>query len=418
MVGVSRQGRPAGLDRWECWALLAWGLAVLVVCARVLAAPHSHNVYPIFAAAGQRWLGGQGLYGQVSPPLDVFRYSPLAAALFAPISCLPESVADVLWRLLNAGALLAALCWWARVVFATALTPARRGQLGLLVLPLALGSLSNGQCNPLVIALVLAAVAAAGTKRWTLSAFLVALAATFKVYPLAAGLLLTAVYPRRLAARMMLAVAVAAVLPFALQGPDYVAGQYAGWMASVRSAPGEKALDDVRLRDLRLLCRAWQTPLRPEAFPVIEVVTALGLAGLVVAARRRGWPARRQLGLLTGLACCWMTVLGPSTESCTYLLLGPALVAALLPMAGPGRAGRAVPAVSYGLLVLSQAACWFPWEKSVGRLALQPLAALSFLGFLVLEALHGLGRGRGPATEPAVPVEILSGPLEESRDAA
>jgi hypothetical protein len=89
------------------------------------------------------------------------------------------------------------------------------------------------------------------------------------------------------------------------------------------------------------------------------------------------------LALLLGLGCCWMTALGPATESATYVLLGPAAAWLLLSGAERQPVGlRALWLVAYGLLIASQAAAALP--GGLGRLpqslGTQPFAALLLLG--------------------------------------
>jgi hypothetical protein len=396
MPAALLRGRVPGLDRWEKLAGLAWIAALLVLCARVLISPQHHNTFPIYAAAGRAWLAGTGLYGRFFEGLDVFRYSPLVAGLLVPLAELPSRLANVLWRLLNAGVLLGALWWWGRVVLPGEWTPRRRRLLFLLVLPLALASLNNGQCNCLIAGLLLAAVAAAAEERWNLAASAVALASLWKVYPLALGLLLVVVYPRRLAGRLALALAAAAGLPFLMQHPGYVAGQYADWLRYLGADERQHVPLDYWLRDVRLLFRVWATPLSDRAFLVIQLTSGLAVAALCLAARRQGWPPRRLLTLLTGLACGWMMTVGPSVESCTFVLLAPSLAAALLSVNDESRpiwkSGTLLS--SYGLFLLTYVAGWFSWGKAASNLGPQPLAALLFLGCLVMGALVELRGGK------------------------
>src|SRR5262245_30093479 len=190
--------RPDAGDPWVRGATLVWGAVVVAVCARAAWQPRQRNLCPTWAAAGADWRAGADVYrAWWPPPLDQFRYSPAVAALLAPYALLPERVGNVAWRLLNAGALLGAFAWWLGCA-APAAPPRQRGILFLLLVPLALGSLNNGQPNLLLAGLLLAAVAAAAHGRWALCAACVALATAFKVYPLALGLLLAAAYPRRL----------------------------------------------------------------------------------------------------------------------------------------------------------------------------------------------------------------------------
>src|SRR5438067_9471054 len=82
------------LDRnWlEKTAVLVWSILLLVICIRVSISPRAHSVLPIFSTAGGHWLHAQELYYPhfLDPDLDHFRYSPLAATLFAPWSVLSD----------------------------------------------------------------------------------------------------------------------------------------------------------------------------------------------------------------------------------------------------------------------------------------------------------------------------------------
>src|SRR5207237_312863 len=117
--------------------------------------------------------------------------------------------------------LLGAFGWWCRSMLGP-FTGSRASLLFLLMLPLAVGSLNNGQSNALVLGLLLTTVTGAATERWGLAASCTALATLFKLYPIALGLLMAATFPRRFAGRLVLALLVGLALPFALQQPHYV----------------------------------------------------------------------------------------------------------------------------------------------------------------------------------------------------
>lgn len=385
--------RWRGLDRWERLAVMVWAAILLAVCGRGVLQPRSHSVYPIYAGAAERWLQGEDLY-QAIPGYDYYRYSPLVAVLFVPLHLLPDAAGGVLWRLLNAGVYLGCLAWWSRVALPVPLSRSQRALLFLLVVPLSIGSLNNAQGNALVLGLLLATTAAAATKRWNLAALCIALACLFKLYPVALGLLLAAVYPRRFAPRLAGALAVGLLLPFVLQHPGYVADQYVRWTDHLVSYDRHSAQAGAWYRDALLLTRVWLAPLGRQGYLVMQLVAAAGVAGLCLAARRAGWPARRLLALLLGLGCCWMTAFGPATESCTYILLAPSLAWALI-QAWRDRQPRWVRALllaSLALLWLSQAAIWFPKPRRLHELGAQPFAALLFLTCLIALALGGMLR--------------------------
>src|SRR5438445_1905700 len=135
--------RRCWLDRnWlEKTAVLVWSIVLIVVCLRVSISPRAHSVFAIFSTAGGHWRHAQDLYYPhfFDPDLDHFRYSPLAATLFAPWSILSGRVGNVVWRLFSAGLYLSALAWWARTVVPICLNRSQQALLFLLALPLSIG---------------------------------------------------------------------------------------------------------------------------------------------------------------------------------------------------------------------------------------------------------------------------------------
>src|SRR5207245_2728250 len=134
--------RRAKLNRWEKAAVLLWSIATVAVMLRLCLTPSYQGVYPIFAGAGRSWDAGLDLY-QKQAGLDHYRYSPLVAALFAPLASLPDQLGGILWRSVNLLALVIGLGCFCREVVTASLKPAQRGVLFMLVLPLAVGNLHN-----------------------------------------------------------------------------------------------------------------------------------------------------------------------------------------------------------------------------------------------------------------------------------
>ncbi|HEV3257782.1 MAG TPA: glycosyltransferase family 87 protein [Gemmataceae bacterium] len=385
------------LNSWDRLALAVWvGLMAAVTCL-ALVRPRTHSVYPIFAKAGRSWLAGADLYGPPAGSLDQYRYSPVAAVVFVPFGLLPDGLAGVIWRWLGAGVYLGALVWWVRAVLPRRLSGAERGLMFLLIVPLSAGSLHNGQSNVLVLGLLLAGVAGVAVERWWLAGVCVAVACLFKGYPLALGLLLAVAYPRRFAGRWLVALTAGLALPFLCQQPGYVAGQSARWLTSLWTDDDRQSWPAAQTyRDLRLLCRVWLVPLSAQAYLAVQVFMGGAMAALCLAARRVRWPTRRLLTLVLALGCCWMTVLGPATESSTYILLAPSLCWAILEAWGEPRLqwARVVPLMSYGLFVLAQTALWFPRGSEVGKYGPQPMAAVLLLGSVVAVEVHTMTRDK------------------------
>ncbi len=375
--------------RWNRWAVAAvccWLTAGTVVGIRVGMQPGRQSVYPIYARAAQHWLERGDLYlltdlDKVS--CNAFRYSPLAAACLTPFRCLPDGAAEFLWRVLNLGVFLGALAWWSRSGLPRRCTRRQRAMLFLLVLPLALGNVNNGQSNLLVLGLLLTGVTAAATCRWNLAAGAVALACLFKIYPVAVGLLLAAIYPRPFSLRFVAALAIGLILPFAFQDPGYVWAQYQAWALNLRLDDRHAWAVEAGYRDLSLLFRVYLSPLSPETYRLVQLAAALGVLGLCVAAHRAEWPPRRLTAWLLALACVWMTVFGAATESSTYVLLAPSLAWALVESREDKSRGLLL--ASYGLLLATQLANWIPGASGkVQALGPQPLAGLLLLAALLV----------------------------------
>ncbi len=397
----SLRWRWAACGPWERLALTVWSIVLCVICLRVVIAPQEHNVLAIYRVAAQRWLAGADVYDPIEG-LDMFRYSPLVAVLMVPFHLLPLPLGGVVWRLLNAGIYLGALLWGCRAAFPRLLTREQRAVLFLLIVPLSIGSLHNGQSNALVLGLLIAACVAVRTQRWNLASLCLAVAIGFKIYPVAIGLLLTVLYWRPLLPRLALALVLGMALPYAFGGPAYVTDMYVSWISHFQEYDRQRFPVKLWYRDLRLFCRVWLVPLTPQVYLAIQLLGAAGIAGLCVAAHRRGWPQRTLLPLLLSLGCCWMTVLGPATEGCTYMLLAPPLAWALLqawlePTTWSRRAGLLLIA---GLLLFDQVSIWFPWGRAIRDLAMQPLAGSLFLAYLVVLALRELGRSGSLKEEP------------------
>jgi hypothetical protein len=404
MKPATRQRRPIQDNPWVRLAVAAWLIVFVVVSARVLLSkPRSHSDYLTFANPARNWLAGRGLYRQLDATgyCDDFRYSPLVAVALVPFALLPDQPGETVWRLFNLGVFLLGLLWWARRAVSPAPSATHLALLALLVLPLSAGNINNGQTNPLMLGLLLAAVACTTEERWSLAAVLLAVACLFKLYPLAVALLLVVVYPRQLGWRSALALLAGLALPFVLQDPRYVARQYDVWFRYLVHEDRQCMPVTATYRDLRLLWRAWVGPLPPQVYTALQLLVAAGSAALCWLGCRAGWPARRVLPLLTGLGCVWMTVFGVATESCTYVLVAPTGAWALLQawLERRGLVVKGLLAGSYGLFLSAQMANWFHGGNDFHGLGVQPLAGLVLLvGLLAAEV-------RRPATVAQVEPE-------------
>lgn len=368
--------------RWPRWALAVWVVLVVAIVLRIaLAGPNSGTVVPIYLKAGERWIAGENIYAAFWP-LDVYRNPPGVAAFFAPWSLLPPKLAGILWRLMSLAIYLGGLAAFVRV-HAEQLTSDRFGWFvvaaGFLVIP----SLNNGQVNLLIVGCLL--MAAANLERDGLgrAAAWIAFASFFKIYPLAAGMLFCIVKPR-LAPRLALASVLAALLPFACQKLDYVAGMHQAFVEFTQLERQFRLLLDRPPWDWTILLRAWFDYRVPDSITK-AVDAAVGIAFALVLLRgrlERCQSSKKPLPLAFSLACIWMTLFGPATENATYTLLAPSAALLLL---GPIRPSTLAVLVLLALPILRGL---FPSSEILPFRTAQSCGTLILLATLLRQALH------------------------------
>ena len=390
------------VKNWRRVVFGLWLVVILVVTIRGLAAPHQNSVFLVFRDAGRAWAAGQPLYAQVGKYL----YSPLAAAFFAPFSLIPDWAGSGLWRLVTGLAyFFAVLCWFGRDEVPLVRFLARRDanpsderelvptEFGLLMLlPLSIGNLNNGQASPLIIALMLFACLAFLEERWTLAAACISVAAFFKIYPLAIGLLLAVIEPRKLGWRLIVGILILGALSLVLQRPNYVTGQYRDWWRCLTEDQRRVSTELGSWRDTWLLLRIIHVPITVAGYAVLQVLAALAAAFLCWR-RSKVWNRAAVIWFAFTIGCLWITLFGPSTELATYIFVAPSMAFAcawvLWPMVKreqPVQGFRLIPIVAYALLLLAEALnAWVPVIRQNSHLhAIQPIAALLFLGFIIV----------------------------------
>jgi hypothetical protein len=310
--------------RWEVAAALVWGGLAFGFAIYAFLFPWSHTVFNIYAPAAHKWWAGEDIYVR---GIEYYRYSPLFAIGLTPLALLPEGLGNALWKTFNIAFFAFGLGAWARRALPLALNHTQRAALFLLAVPLALHSMYIGQANLLMLGAVLLALAAAAEEHWNRAALWLALATLIKGYPLALGLLLAALYPRRFALRFVAALSLGLLVPFATQWPDVVAAQYASWWSHL----GESThIMRERLRSLDQLFVIYGQPLSPEIFQLLEVLAGGVVLCLCAWQRRREGQLRGQLLLIFLLFSVWVVLFGPATESCTYVVMAPAIAWSLV----------------------------------------------------------------------------------------
>jgi hypothetical protein len=384
-------------------AVIAWAALLIGIGARVTASPaRSQTVVPIYLNAADRWVRGEDLYAPAWP-LDVYRYPPGIAPAFVPFTWLPEKAPGLIWRGLGAAVFLAGLAAWVRHGLPRPLTRGEAGAVFGLTVPLALSSLNNGQTNLAIAGLLLLGATAAARERWRAAGLWLALGGVVKLFPLAAGLLLAAAFPRRLLPWLAGFVALLLAAPFLLHDPGYVAGQYRSFVSFLGLDDRSLGPLDRAPRDLFLVLRVWFAPPPAAAYQAVQLGAAAAMAGLVVFAARRTRDPRFTSALALHLGCAWMTVLGPASEAHTYTILGPTAAAAVvLGFAGRSRAALWLAVLGYGLLVAPVFRDMFPagWKFQV--LGPHPIGGLLVLAAVVADAANRLAGRPRPVSRPRI----------------
>jgi hypothetical protein len=245
------------------------------------------------------------------------------------------------------------------------------------------------QTNALAIGLMLLAMAAFETDRWTGAALLLLLACSIKVYPFALVLLLVAVYPRRMGPRAVMATVVVLALPFLLQRPSYVLNQYRHWLRwGLNDRHSDAAF--MAFRDFRLLCSVWLSPLSNRGYLIAQLAVGAVIAGLCIAQRLRGVERRELLLSVFSLGCAWMMVFGPATEHTTYIFLAPALAWAVLDgwLRQRSLGYRLAMLTTFTVFTATQLCLWFSSGSRFHQFAPHPAAGLLLMVVLMVTALR------------------------------
>lgn len=366
--------------RWSTLALLGWLIVCVVIVVIFIAKPDKVTGFAPYLRGAHRWLEGLDLYSY--KPNKGFVYSPLAAVFFSPFTWVHPAVANAAWRLLSIACLLGGV--WSVLRFGPFdhIPPRFHGLVFLLLLPLSLSNIDSGQANPIVIGLLLAGLAAACTRHWTLAALAVAGAVHWKIYPLVAGLLLMVVAPKKFTWRFLLFLILMAAVPFLFQKTGYVLEQYREW-ALTRVADNRFAYPiEIAPLDLWfLLVRVLSLPLSETGYHLLRAAAGAAIAAFCLLGAVRHWPPARLYGGLFAFVCAWMVLLGPASEWLTYLLLAPAAALAVGDAFSrpTDRWTRLAAGAAYALLLLAVLRVGFvPKIQFPWLLALQPLAGIFY----------------------------------------
>ncbi len=299
--------------RAAAWAL--WLLPLLVIAILVAARPEKRTVTQLYHGAVERWWHREALY---DGPRGM-NYLPQFTVLFGPFHLPPRVVGDILWRGTAAAGLAGGL--W---LFCGALSgPDRRRAfvlVTLLVLPLSLPALRNGQANAQLGASLLLAAWCLKARRWWAATLLLCLATAIKPVGIAAVGLAWAAYPQ-LWWRLAVSLPILAALPFFFGPPQYVWNQYLASLENLRQC---SELTAHRFADLNGLLRTFGIPLSGTASLAVRALAGgLVMGGCWTASRREAEPLRSLVWL--SATAGYLMLFNPMTEANSYVILAPVL---------------------------------------------------------------------------------------------
>jgi hypothetical protein len=198
--------------------------AIALIATSICVARECNN-FLIFRAAFDHLLAGRDMYAAYPREhMDLFKYSPTFALLFAPFAKLPFGAALLGWNLLNVVLLYYSL-WLA--------LPRQQRTSAIQILGIGLISTTDGtQSNGLVAALIILSFAALEHERVAAAAIAIVAGALIKLFPLSAALF---ALPRRdrwrCVAWLVAAGAAFVALPLAVTNGPTLAAQYRSWFA-------------------------------------------------------------------------------------------------------------------------------------------------------------------------------------------
>lgn len=373
---------------WSQINLLAWTILVIVCCIHGILSPNKHNTFPYFRDGGLNWLAGQELYQVLGGSC---RYSPLFHVLMIPLAVIPEWLGNTLWRLMNVGIFFYGIHCWIRHVLPPEWTERQRILLFLIPFPLALGSLHNGQANLLMVGFMFLTIAEmAQNHPWRASLWIV-LATLLKLYPITLALVLLVVRPKQFLLPLLTVLGLGLLLPFLFGSPGYVLRQCGNWYQLLRNDYRLDVDSQLAYRDLWLLIRNWNLPISHQAYHGLQIAAGIGIALVAWVMTRRNLEEKQLLNRILAMVCCWIVLLGPATESCTYIVIAPILAWAIGKAwenqlsIRPTQLAQGFLLASLGFFLATLLAGLFPGTGRIHAAGLHPLGGLLLVAGLILQ---------------------------------
>lgn len=331
-----------------------WITFAIALAIKCLVQPNSHSLFPCFSTASLHWWQGWSMFDRRVIPHD-FRYSPAFAVLFTPFAYFPSPWGGLLWAELNLLALWTALQTLFRKILPLPDDDKLAGWFLTLSLLGTARSLWPAQCNLLILASAVGALACIQRNRWWLTALFLVAPVFIKVWPLAFLALCFLIHPLKLLFPILVWMAFFIGFPFLTQSFSYVRSQYHEWYLALVGPISIR----VRSFDAWAVWESLSPPVSPMGYMLLQFTVAGLLALTVLRNRLLPLPLRQQQTFLLWGWTSWQVLFGPGVERMTLGLVSP-LSAWVLLAAWPFPIPRLFSLLGFAL---TQVACNVNFER-------------------------------------------------------
>ncbi len=294
---------------------MLWLTPVVVISIVVATQPDGRTVTPLYHNAVTAWHNREALYQGAGG----MNYLPQFVMVFGPFHLMGNVLGDILWRIAAMAGLAAGL--W---LFCGAIDGANRARaftcVSVMVIPICLPAMANGQANAHFAAALLLAAWCLKSQRLGWAAAWLWLAVAIKPLGFAAAGLALAVYPA-LWWRLALGFPIFLGVPFLLAPAHYATAQYAAALTNLREC---SAVTENRFADFNGVLRTFGIPLAAKAGLAVRALAGVGfMIACWLRPRRESEPRRSLLWL--SAAAAFLMLFNPMTEANSYTILAPAL---------------------------------------------------------------------------------------------
>jgi hypothetical protein len=249
---------------------------LITTVAVALVAFHSWVFKPagdfgVFYNAGRRVLRGEPLY---LPEVLPFKYAPPVALLFAPLALLPEALARLIWLVLSAAAIVR--FQWLSARLSHCMRSTSHLLVLILLLPFSQVLLSWGQCDALLLLLMIQSELWANGRPW-MSGALWAMACLFKLpYLIFMCVALPLGQCRRLLG--LLIASLAAISIAALRyGIPMTVSQFLSWLEVLRQTTPSLFYAPTNQSAFGIACSYFSSPSNGRAFVIAAAAISAGV---------------------------------------------------------------------------------------------------------------------------------------------